>query len=481
MNQPKQSDNTILIIDDDPQVLASLAKLLKNSRYRCLTATNAEDGIRLFMKEKPLVILTDMRMEEETSGLQVLEEAKRIDPNAVVILFTAFGSIPNAVEAFKKGAFDYIEKVRTHVDILQPIERAVKFAKIQRENAYLRSRLDLTDDSIFYGAVGVSPMMHALFEKAKRVALTNATVLITGETGVGKEVLARGIHYHSPRREESFVPVAVSALPETLLEAELFGHVKGAFTGATIEKAGLFETADKGTLFLDEIGEVSPDLQHKLLRVLEDRRVRRIGSLKEREIDVRFISATNCDVEKLVAEKKMREDLYYRLRVIQLHIPPLRERREDIPVLVHHFLKKFRHYGPVEVEGISSEALFLLQQYDWPGNVRELGHAIEYMITMAQKPELTVDNLPDNIRPRSHRVFINAPEELDFKGAKARIVEEFERHYIEGLLQKFNGNITKVAEAAGLNRKTIYRLMEARGIPLDRSHGEEEDEDESKK
>ncbi|MBN2354675.1 sigma-54-dependent Fis family transcriptional regulator [candidate division KSB1 bacterium] len=474
MNQPKGSDNTILIIDDDRHVLESLVKLLKNSRYRCITAMNAADGIRLFAKDKPLVILTDMRMEEETSGLTVLEEAKRIDLDAVVILYTAFGSVPNAVEAFKKGAFDYIEKVRTHVDILQPIDRAIKFAKIQRENAYLRNQLDLTDDSMFYGAVGVSPIMHALFEKAKRVSLTNATVLITGETGVGKEVLARGIHFHSQRRDDSFVPVAVSALPETLLEAELFGHVKGAFTGATMEKPGLFETADKGSLFLDEIGEVSADLQHKLLRVLEDRKVRRIGSLKEREIDVRFLSATNCNVDQLLAEKKMREDLYYRLRVIQLHIPPLRDRREDIPVLVHHFLKKFRHYGPVEVEGISSEALLLLQQFDWPGNVRELQHAIEYMITMAQKPELTADTLPEDIRPRSHHVFVSTPEELDFKESKAKIVEEFERHYIEGLLQKFNGNITKVAEAAGLNRKTIYRLMEARGIPLDRSHGDED-------
>lgn len=474
MNDSKINDNTILIIDDERHVLDSLVKLLKNSRYRCISAMNADDGIRLFSKEKPMIVLTDMRMEEETSGITVLEDVKRINPEAVVILYTAFGNVQNAVEAFKKGAFDYIEKVRTHVDILQPIERAMKFAKMQRENAYLRSRLDLTDDSVFYGAVGVSASMHALFEKAKRIALTNATLMITGETGTGKEILARGVHYHSQRRDESFIPVSVSALPETLLEGELFGHVKGAFTGATMEKPGLFETAEKGTLFLDEIGELSSDLQHKLLRVLEDRKVRRIGSLKEREVDIRFISATNRDPDQMVAEKKMREDLYYRLKVITLHIPPLRERRDDIPALVYHFLKKLRHFGPVEVENISSEALLQLQQYDWFGNVRELQHCIEHMLTMTQKTELGVDDLPDNIRPRSRRVFINTPAELDFKESKAKIIEDFEKQYIEGLLQKYNGNITKVAEAAGLNRKTIYRLMEARGIVWDRVHGEDD-------
>jgi len=471
-------DNSILIIDDERHVLDSLVKLLKGKKYRCITAMNSEDGIRLFAKEKPMVVLTDVRMEEETSGLTVLEEVKRIDPDAVVILYTAFGTVPNAVEAFKKGAFDYIEKVRTHVDILQPIERAIKFARMQRENANLRARLDITDPSLFHGAIGVSPAMQVLFEKAKRVAQSHATVMITGETGTGKEVLARGLHYYSQRRDESFVPVAVGALPETLLEAELFGHVKGAFTGATMEKPGLFEAADKGTLFLDEIGEVSSDLQHKLLRVLEDRKVRRIGSLKEREVDVRFISATNVDPERLLADKKMREDLYYRLKVVHLHIPPLRERREDIPALVYYFLKKFRHFGLVEVEKISSESLLILQRYDWPGNVRELQHTIEYMLTMAQKTELGVDDLPDNIRPRSHRVYVNTPEELDFKESKARMIEDFEKQYIEGLLKTHNGNITKVAEAAGLNRKTIYRLMEARGIVFERGPGEEQEEEE---
>lgn len=476
MENFKSSDNTILVIDDERPVLDSLVKLLKSSHYRCLTAMNAEEGIRIYQKERPLVVLTDLMMNRREEGIEVLEEVRRIDADAVVILYTAFGNVPNVVEAFKKGAFDYIQKVQTHIDILQPIERGMKYARMQRENVYLRNRLDLNDDTVFYGAVGVSKAMRDLFEKAKRVALNNATVMIVGETGTGKEVLAHGLHHHSRRNEEAFVPVAVGALPENLLEAELFGHAKGAFTGANVDKAGLFEYADKGTLFLDEISELNYDLQHKLLRILQDHKVRRVGSLKEREVDVRIISATNRNPDELVDEKLLRQDLYYRLQVIRLNIPPLRDRREDVPILVHHFMRKYRHSGLVEVEKISSDALLIMQQFDWPGNVRQLEHCVEEMIALATKAELGVEDLPESIRPKHKQVFINTPDELDFKESKARIIEEFEKQYIINLLQKYN-NITKVADAAGLNRKTIYRLMEARGIPWERSHGDEKMEE----
>ncbi len=473
MEDFKSGDNTILVIDDEKSVLDSLVRLLKGAHYRCLTAMNADEGVRLYNKERPLVVLTDLLMNNQEQGITVLEEVRRIDPDAVVILYTAFGNVPNVVEAFKKGAFDYIQKVQTHVDVLQPIERGMKYARMQRENVYLRNRLDLHDDTVFYKAVGVSKVMRDLFERAKRVALNNAAVMIVGETGTGKEVIAQGLHYHSRRSQGSFVPVAVGALPENLLEAELFGHVKGAFTGANIDKEGLFEFADKGSLFLDEISELNYDLQHKLLRVLQDHKIRRLGTLKEREVDVRIISATNQDPESLVEQKKLRQDLFYRLQVIRLNIPPLRERREDIPVLVHHFMRKYRHSGIVEVEKISGDALLLLQQYDWPGNVRQLQHSVEEMIALAQKAEIGVEDLPDSIRPKTKQVFFNTPGELDFKESKARIIEEFEKHYLLDLLNKYK-NITKVAEAAGLNRKTIYRLMEARGILRERNHADED-------
>ncbi len=463
----------ILIIDDEKTVLDSIVNLLKNTSYNCITATSTSEGIRLVRAEKPLVVLTDLRMETETSGIEVLEEAKKIDPDAVVLLYTAYGNVSFAVEAFKKGAFDFIQKVQTHHDILLPIERAFKFAKMQRENAYLRSKLDLVDDGNFHGAIGTSPAIRDLFEKAKRVAMTNATVLVTGETGTGKEVIARGLHYHSQRANEPFIPVAVGDLPDNLLEGELFGHVKGAFTGATVEKPGLFEAANKGSIFLDEIGEVSFDMQHKLLRVLQERKVRRVGSVKERDIDVRVISATNRNPEELVKEKKLREDLFYRLNVIRLHIPPMRERREDIPVLAYHFLKKFRNTGLIEVETISSEALLLLQQYDWPGNVRELQGVIERMVALATRPELRPEDLPDEIRPTTKRVYVDTATDLDFKTSKAQITEAFEKQYIEGLLKKYGDNITKVADAAGLNRKTIYRLIEARDINFRRKPGDD--------
>jgi len=314
------------------------------------------------------------------------------------------------------------------------------------------------------------------------VAATNASVMIYGETGTGKEIIARGIHYHSQRRDESFVPVAVGALPDNLLEGELFGHVKGAFTGANIDKPGLFETADKGTLFLDEMSEVSFDLQHKLLRVLQDHKVRRLGSVKEREIDVRIISATNCDPDVLVKEKRLREDLFYRLQVIRLSIPPLRERREDIPLLVYHFLRQYRQFGPVEVETISSDALLALQQHNWPGNVRQLQNIMEHMVALARKSELDLDDLPEEILPHQKKMFVQVTEDMDFKQAKAAIIKQWEKQYLENLLDKYK-TIAKVAKVAGLNRKTIYRLIEAHGIIWPRNsvaaaeNGEEEPPD----
>ena len=462
-----KDNNKILIIDDEEQILKSIGELLKRSGFSCITATSSTSGLALMKKERPLVVITDLKMEEEHSGIHVLEQAKEIDPDAVVILYTAHGDVSVTRDAFKKGVFDFIPKVvQTHHDILTPVERAFKFAKIQRENQILKSQLDLDEKTNFYGAVGSSPVMLDLFDQVKRVAQTNANVLITGDTGTGKEVIARGIHHYSRRATESFVPVVVSALPESLLEGELFGHVKGAFTSATADKAGLFEAAHKGTIFLDEIGEVPMKTQPKLLRVLQERKVRRLGSVKERDIDVRIISATNKDPLKLIELEKLREDLYFRLNVVHVHIPPLKARKEDIPVLAYHFLKKFRNIGLVEVEKISPDALFILQEYEWPGNVRQLQNAIESAVAVATKEVIRPEDLPEPIRPTQKRVFLDADQDVDFKAAKDRVVKSFERQYLERLLEKHNNNISKVAHEANLNRKSIYRMLESLEINI---------------
>lgn len=457
----KEQDNTILIIDDEEQILKSIGELLRRSNYVCITAKTAAEGLARIQKERPMVVITDLKMEKDRSGIEVLEQAKAIDPDVVVILYTAHGDVTVTRDAFIKGAFDFIPKVvQTHHDILVPVERAFKYARIIRENQSLKSQLSLDNDTGFYGAVTASRKMIDLFEQVKRVAQTNANVLITGETGTGKEVIARGIHHYSKRAEESFVPVVISALPESLLEGELFGHVKGAFTNATVDKAGLFEAANLGTIFLDEIGEVPIHTQPKLLRVLQERKVRRIGSVKERDIDLRIVSATNKDPLVLIEQGKLREDLYFRLNVVHVEIPPLRERREDIPVLAYHFLKKFRNNGLVEVEKLSPEALMILQDYDWPGNIRQLQNAIESAIAVATLPEIRAEDLPAPLRPNQRRVFVDASADLDFKTAKDQLVRTFERQYLVDLLKKHNNNISKVATEAGLNRKSIYRMLE---------------------
>ncbi|MDZ7371486.1 MAG: sigma-54 dependent transcriptional regulator [candidate division KSB1 bacterium] len=457
----------ILIIDDQEQVLKSIGELLKRSNYHCITAKSAAEGMALLQKERPMVVITDLRMEKEKSGIEVLEQAKAIDPEVVVLLYTAYGDVAVTREAFIKGAFDFIPKViQTHHDILVPVERAFKFARVVKENRLLKSQLNLEQESTFFGAVAVSRVMLELFENVKRIAQTQANVMIIGETGTGKEVIARGIHHYSRRASESFVPVVISALPESLLEGELFGHVKGAFTNATTDKPGLFEAADKGTIFLDEIGEVPIELQPKLLRVLEERKVRRIGSVKERDIDVRIVSATNRDPQQLIEEGKLRSDLFYRLNVVSIEVPPLRERREDVPILAYHFLKKFRSQGLVEVEKFTPEALMVLQEYNWPGNVRQLRNAVESAVAVATTPEIRVEDLPAFLRPAQRKVIVDTSENLDFKTAKEQLIRNFERQYLEELLKKHNNNISKVAAEAGLNRKSIYRMLEDLNIEI---------------
>ena len=476
MADKKSQIEKILIVDDESDVLDSIVQLLKAEDYKCLSAYSSNEAIEIYKQKKPLVVLTDLQMEHELAGFDVLQRIKEIDNEAVVLIYTGYANVPRAVKAIQKGAFDFIPKVQTRHDIILPIERAFKYARLKRENKVLKSQLNLDDDSGFLNAVGSSEIIQELFEKAKRVARTNATVFITGEGGTGKEIIAKGIHHYSQRSDEMFVPVVLGTLPETLMESELFGHSKGSYTGAVAEKAGLFEAAGGGTIFLDEVTEVDPDLQQKLLRVLQERTIRRVGSVKETPVDVRIISATNKDPYKLVKEGKLREDLFYRLNVVKLHVPSLRERKEDIPLLAYHFLKRYRDSGMIEVNKISDESLMLMQQYDWPGNIRQLQSCIEQSIAFADKPEITPNLLPDYLRPRTKPVYIDSAIGYNFKTAKDRVLQRWEKQYFEELLEKYNYNVSKVAKAADVNRKTVYRIAKDRGIDLKGARSEMEAE-----
>lgn len=475
MTSEKDSNEKILVVDDEVDVLESIVQLLKNAGYKCLSAFSTSEAVEVYKQKRPLVVLTDLQMEHELAGFDVLERIREIDSEAVVLVYTGYANVQRAVVAIQKGAFDFIPKVSTHHDIILPIARAFKYARLKKENDILKRQLNMDDGSGFLHAVGNSPAILQVFEKAKKVARTNATVLITGEGGTGKEIIAKGIHHYSPRSSNLFVPVVLGTLPETLMESELFGHVKGSYTGAVADKAGLFEAAEGGTIFLDEVTEVEPDLQQKLLRVLQERVIRRVGSVKEIPVDVRIISATNKDPEKLVREGKLREDLFYRLNVVRLHVPALRERKEDIPLLAYHFLKTFKDTGIVEVTKISNDALMLMQEYDWPGNVRQLAACIEQSVAFADKPEITPDILPEYLRPKAKPVYIDPAVGYSFKEAKERVLQRFEKSYIESLLEKHKYNVSKVALEAEINRKTVYRIAELRGIDLraNKSEGSE--------
>ena len=342
------------------------------------------------------------------------------------------------------------------------LDRAVKHAALARENANLRTQLLETFD--FKGAIGTSPTMKEVFKKVIKVAPTNANIFISGESGTGKEVIAKSIHYYSKRSNEPFVGVDPVALPKELFESELFGHEKGAFTDAIQTKPGLLELAKGGTLFLDEIGEIGITIQAKFLRVLQEREFRRVGGREMISVDFRLISATNRDPEQAVQEGTIREDLYYRLNVIPLTLPPLRERHEDIPLLAYHFLRQFCKSSDVEVSEISDDALGLLKQYDWPGNVRELQSSIEHAVSLATGPIITPDLLPERLRPKEKVIIPNIASNLGFKKSKDQIIQSFEKQYLVNLLKKHKGVIARAAKDAGLNRKTIYRLLAEHGI-----------------
>lgn len=442
------AEERILVIDDEKLMREYLKELLE-PEYRVDTASSALEAVKMLRDEVYDLVITDLRM-PKMDGIELLKQANEISPGTQVIVMTAYGSVESAVEAMKLGAYDYIEKPIQSLDQIElKVKRALERGKLIRENLYLRRELEKT---LRYNIVGKSPKMQEVFNKIAAVAKSDVTVLITGETGTGKELVARAIHENSHRKDGMFVPVNCGAIPENLLESELFGHEKGAFTGAYKREIGSFELANGGTIFLDEIGEMPPHLQVKLLRVLQNGEFQRVGSPNPLKTDARVIAATNTDLQKSVEEGRFRQDLYYRLNVVNIKLPPLRERKEDIPLLIQHFLQK---YGPDKE--IAPETMKILLSYEWPGNVRELENVIESGCVLTKTNIIRPEDLPEYLIEASRRRR-RLPPDGDLSLAA------MEREHIKYVLDQNNWNITRSAEMLGIDRVTLYNKIKRYGI-----------------
>ncbi len=448
----------ILLIDDDVSLRRVLEFNLQEEGYEVLTAADGGEGLELFHAHSPELVITDLKM-PVMSGFELLTAIKQRSPDTLVLVITAFGAVETAVEAMKLGAYDYITKPFNRDELRLVVRKALEMQGLTEENQRLRA--ELTDRAEFRNIIGISRVMEQVFNVVRRVADTEATVLITGESGTGKELVARAIHTGSSRRQGPFIPINCAAIPRDLLESELFGHVKGAFTGAIRDKVGKFLAADNGTLFLDEVGDLPLELQPKLLRALQEREIEPVGATGTQRIDVRVIAATNSDLEEGIATGAFRDDLYYRLAIIPLHLPPLRERVEDIPLLIRHFLVKHGGGGV----GLSAEALGVLQRYQWPGNVRELENTIERLLIMRNSDTIEVVDLPDKLRGRqsaSGNRIIHLP-------AEGYPLEQLEKEIVIEALERNGWNQTAAARFLRIPRHTlIYRLEKYQITPKER-------------
>ncbi len=447
--------SNILVTDDEINTREGLQKALDSENRKVDVAADGNEALEKIKKNSYDLLITDIRM-PGIDGMTLLKEAKKEDPSLGVIILTAYGTIEMAVEAMKSGAYNYLTKPVNLDELEVLVNQVLEKRRIELENEYHREREKGPEG--FEGIIGESPVIQALRDRIKQIAPTKATVLITGETGTGKELVARAIHNLSPRKKRLFVPVHCAALTENLLESELFGHERGAFTGAVKQRKGRFELADQGTIFLDEISEISNQIQVKLLRVLQEKEFERVGGTETISVDIRILAATNANLQQLVENGNFREDLYYRLKVVTIDVPPLRDRLEDIPLLTKAFIQRFAKEnakGPME---ISDEVLSIFKRYHWPGNVRELQSVVESMVILAPGNTLEKENIPYEIKQGG------AETEPEVQIPSDMTLSDIEKQVILETLEKFNGNRTKTAEALGIGRRTLIRKLHEYGV-----------------
>lgn len=450
----------ILIIDDEPLMRISITDALRMEGYNVYSVASGIEGLKAIKENTYDVIITDLKL-PEVDGLEILKECRQISPLTKVLMITAYGSVETAVEAMKQGAYDYITKPFSMDELILTVKRLIELRDLEDENIFLRQKIEEKYD--FSGIIGKSARIQEVFEKIKIVAPTDTTVLITGESGTGKELVANAIHYNSLRKGGSFIKVSCAALPETLLEAELFGHEKGAFTGALKQKKGRFELAHKGTLFLDEIGEITQTVQVKLLRVLQEREFERLGGTDTIQVDVRIICATQRDLKKEVQKGNFREDLYYRLNVVPIYLPPLRERKEDILLLADHFMNLYSRQMNKPIKDIPLEVKEMLLKYDYPGNVRELENAVKRAVTLSRDGKIQPWDLPEDMCEWC-RKGVEVGNRLNYSEPLTTAMSVFEKQYIMKVLEETKGNKTLAAKILGISRKTLWEKCRNYGL-----------------
>jgi len=451
------SEKTILIVDDDDTLLEILEDRFKKEGYSVISCRGSKEATEGINNHVIHAAILDLVL-PDGHGFDVLEYLKELNPNCPIIILTGHATISTAVDAIKKGAYDYLTKPVSFEELHRKLKQAMEMYELRRENVVLRAKIE--ERCQFERMIGKSDVMQKLYRIIERVAATDATVLITGESGTGKELVAHAIHRLSKRRDKPFVPINCGAIPEELLESELFGHEKGAFSGAFRTRPGRFEIADGGTVFLDEIGEMSLKLQVKLLRFLQDRKFERVGGTRTIKVNIRVIAATNRNLWEAVKKGSFREDLYYRLNVIPIHVPPLRERKEDIPLLVEHFLSRHCQTKGIPLKNIQSEVLQCFERYSWPGNVRELENLMERLVILSEGNEITLHDLPDRFLTKEERGSAPFRIKLDEKGIRLKeMLESIERDLILQALERTGGVKNKAAKLLGLNRTTLIEKI----------------------
>jgi len=459
----------ILIIDDEKSILDLLSVVFKKEGYRVRATLSAKKALELLSKEEFGLILTDIKL-PEMSGFEILKRVRESKPEIAVVMITAYGNVKQAVEALKAGAFDYVVKPFDVEELKIIVANALEKKRLQEENILLRK--ELKEKHSFETVIGKSKKIKQIYSMIEKIAGTDSTVLVTGESGTGKELAARAIHSYSRRQENQFVSINCGALPENLLESELFGHVEGAFTGAVADKKGMFEVAQKGTLFLDEVGEMAPWTQVKLLRTLQDKKIRRVGGTKEIAVDARIIAATNQDLKKKIEEGKFRDDLFYRLNVISFEMPPLRERKEDLSLFVSHFLKKYSLEIGKSMKRIAPDVMKIFESYPWPGNIRELGNVIERIVAIEDRETITMESLPDELLTARKK------EETDLLFQKnfclTSFLDEAAQSYIKQARILSGGNLKKTASLLGISYRNLRYLIDKYKLKTDQKADEKE-------